>query len=125
MSTTQMNIRIERDVKAAGDKALAEVGLTPTEVVREVWSFAARNGHDRQKVRDMMGYLKEEAADTREERDRQRLAAFEEWLERGPQHVRESCASLGVDLASEPAVPADVLLEEAYDEEIERLWGAR
>ena len=37
----QMNVRIDDTVKRAGDMAFANAGLTPTQVVRSVWEFAA------------------------------------------------------------------------------------
>lgn len=37
----QMNVRIDDRLKAAGDGVFAKIGLTPTQVVRSVWEFAA------------------------------------------------------------------------------------
>ena len=39
----QMNVRIEESLKAAGDDVFASVGLTPTQVVRNVWEYAVRH----------------------------------------------------------------------------------
>ncbi|MBS5451601.1 MAG: type II toxin-antitoxin system RelB/DinJ family antitoxin [Coriobacteriia bacterium] len=36
----QLNARIGADLKHAGDKVFAAYGLTPSEVVRSVWSYA-------------------------------------------------------------------------------------
>ena len=37
----QMNVRIDDQLKAAGDSVFGDIGLTPTQVVRSVWEFAA------------------------------------------------------------------------------------
>ena len=44
MANTQMNIRIDEFLKARGDAAFANMGMTPTDVVRAVWEYAA--SHD-------------------------------------------------------------------------------
>lgn len=44
MTTTQMNVRIDGDMKARGDAVFSALGLTPTDVVRAVWGFAAEHG---------------------------------------------------------------------------------
>ena len=46
----QMNIRMSRSVKEAGDAALASVGFTPSEVVRTIWEKAAHRGKDLEDV---------------------------------------------------------------------------
>ena len=37
----QMNVRIDEKLKAAGDEVFSSIGLTPSQVVRQVWEFAA------------------------------------------------------------------------------------
>lgn len=37
----QMNVRIDERVKRAGDDVFNSLGLTPSQVVRSVWEFAA------------------------------------------------------------------------------------
>lgn len=47
--STQMNVRLSSDIKAAGDRALASVGVTPTQAVRSLWEHlaaAVRNPRD-------------------------------------------------------------------------------
>lgn len=41
---SQMNVRIEPDVKARGDEVFAAMGLSPSQVVRCVWKYAAEHG---------------------------------------------------------------------------------
>lgn len=40
---TQINVRIDSQLKAEGDSALAAAGITPTQAVRAVWTIAAKN----------------------------------------------------------------------------------
>ena len=37
MAATQMNTRIDEDLKRRGDEVIARYGLTPSQVVRAVW----------------------------------------------------------------------------------------
>ena len=37
----QMNVRIDDQIKRAGDAVFDSIGLTPTQVVRSVWEYAA------------------------------------------------------------------------------------
>ena len=46
MATTQMNVRLEDDLKRRGDAAFAAAGYTPTQVVRRIWERAAETGGD-------------------------------------------------------------------------------
>lgn len=40
---SQVNARIDADLKREGDAGLAAAGLTPTQAVRAIWELAARN----------------------------------------------------------------------------------
>ena len=41
---TQMNTRIDEDVKRRGDAVFAGMELTPSDVVRAVWEYASEHG---------------------------------------------------------------------------------
>ena len=41
----QMNVRIDRQLKEAGDAVLAHLGMTPSQAVRELWQYLIENGH--------------------------------------------------------------------------------
>lgn len=41
----QMNVRIDRQLKEAGDAVLAHLGMTPSQAVRELWQYLTENGH--------------------------------------------------------------------------------
>lgn len=41
----QMNVRIDRQLKEAGDAVLTHIGMTPSQAVRELWQYLTENGH--------------------------------------------------------------------------------
>lgn len=41
-TTTQINVRIDRELKAQGDAALLAAGLSPSEAIRALWELAVR-----------------------------------------------------------------------------------
>ena len=44
MPKTQMNVRIDSDLKTQGDNVFRLLGLTATDVVQAVWGYAAEHG---------------------------------------------------------------------------------
>lgn len=119
MASVQMNTRIERAVKERGDRALAAAGLNPSQVVRAVWRFAARNEGRPQAVRDLMEELGEPLPALEK-----KTVAREGWgiMEKG-------LAGLGVSMApapspEDPAALYEALRADAVDERLER-WGVR
>ena len=58
----QMNIRIEPELKKAGDAALADIGLTPTQAVRLVWEKAASRGKGLEELQELLIEGEEKAA---------------------------------------------------------------
>ena len=69
MSTemAQMNTRISRSLKERGDAALEKAGMTPSQAVRKLWDFAARNSHNPQII---------QSREAEEERARRRAVAL-------------------------------------------------
>lgn len=43
MATAQLNVRIDEDLKAAGDAVLERNGVPVVQVIRDVWSYMAEN----------------------------------------------------------------------------------
>ena len=58
--TVQMNVRIDEDLKEAGDIAFARIGLTPSQAVRLLWDYAARHANDPQTCSQLVEMLDEE-----------------------------------------------------------------
>lgn len=48
---TQMNVRLDSQLKRSGDEAFANAGLTPSQVVRTVWEFGSRHRDEPQVIR--------------------------------------------------------------------------
>lgn len=53
-TVAQINVRLDRGLKAAGDATLAEAGITPTELIRELWNKIARGTADVMQVREVL-----------------------------------------------------------------------
>lgn len=51
----QMNVRIDDQIKRAGDEVFGAIGLTPSQVVRSVWEFAAAHHEAPEIVRSAIG----------------------------------------------------------------------
>ena len=128
MTPVQMNVRIDQTLKREGDQAFEEIGYTPTEVVREVWGFAKRNRHKRRALAEMMDSLRDPRELERSKAEQEReLATFEQLLGEGRRQIEEICESCGIDFAQLAPLGEDdydQLLADAYDDEIERTWGA-
>lgn len=45
-ATVQLNVRMPRDLRDAGNAALESKGITPSEFVRAAWDTLARRGRD-------------------------------------------------------------------------------
>ena len=51
----QINVRIDRTLKEAGDAALAEAGISPSQVVRGLWGKLAERGTSLDEVMGALG----------------------------------------------------------------------
>lgn len=101
----QVNVRMNAEVKEAGDAALAEVGLSPSEAVRALWEAVGARGEVRERVLAALGMTHADAA--REERRARRMDLVNRMAAR--------YASLGGASGTDPAaLPA--LDEEAWDD---------
>ena len=82
MTAVQMNTRIDAALKADGDAAFAEFGYSPSEAVRLVWGFAARNRGNKRKMADLIRQLKSpREAEADQAAEDQRQAEAKRWLE--------------------------------------------
>jgi len=53
-ATVQLNIRMDRSLKEAGDEALAQIGLNPSQAIRALWEKASRRGADLDEVSTLL-----------------------------------------------------------------------
>lgn len=101
----QVNVRMSATVKDAGDAALAEVGLSPSEVVRALWEALGERGEIRERVLAALGMTHADA--TRKERRARR----QELVSRMAARYASLGEAGGVDPATLPA-----LGDEAWDD---------
>ncbi|MGI6217442.1 MAG: hypothetical protein ACOYIK_07515 [Coriobacteriales bacterium] len=71
MPVTQMNIRIDSDLKKSGDMVFSQLGLSPTEVVRLIWSYADRNRKDLSKIEYLVVSLRDGEAENNDDPETQ------------------------------------------------------
>lgn len=127
MGSVQMNVRIDRALKSSGDSVFQEMGITPTEAIRRLWSFASRNRANRQVVASLMESLRNPDDVQREGDDlMRRRSEAEAWVELLQKPVRDCYAKLGIDFDGLPPMTLDeqeLLLEGAYDEKYAEWLG--
>lgn len=78
MPPVQMNVRIDKKQKAAGDAVFALIGYTPTDVVRVMWGFAARNASEPTAVKDLLASIREPLDDAQLEQQKRRRLLLDE-----------------------------------------------
>lgn len=109
MATAQINARINIETKQRGDRALSEIGFTPTRAIRALWCFAGENLGNGEALRTMLEKLESAGKpDATEDREKRVLLA-----ESGPLIFEQALEDLGATLQAEDA-PYDDLLEQAY-----------
>ena len=113
MATAQINARIDRAVKLAGDRGLSEAGFTPTRAIRILWEFAGRNLHDRKAIREVLEAMERPAAARGDEAGERARRA-----EQAPGIVDAALAEMGVRRPGGPGLSDDELLEAAYLEKM-------
>ena len=100
----QMNVRIDRQLKEAGDTVLAHIGMTPSQAVRALWEYLVIN--------ERMP-SKEGSAEILSDEANQRFV--ESRAAQGSHIIRDACLKYGIpvpDLSSD----YDDLYEEAMAE---------
>lgn len=114
-ATTQLNARLDCDLKASGDEALLLIGLSPTQAVRALWEKAAKRGNDLEQVAAL---LSPEAR--KPEQSGQSRA--DEVVRSGWAFMDEAYKSLGINPDAVSDLPNDKeMLENAlYEKLVER-----
>ena len=111
----QMNARISRSLKERGDAALERAGYTPSQAIRKLWDYAARNLHDPHAIQNLFDAPNEAVQSEIEKERARRREAFQKDMN----IVAETYERLGVE-SSEHTINAswDELRDEAL---LERL----
>lgn len=108
MALSQMNIRIDEDVRIEGNLALESIGLTPSQAVRNMWGFAAANRSNPEKLRRTLKALEKPSSPDAERKQRRRL------IEEGWRIVPDGLAAMGVVLPPCDDTPYAELKDRAY-----------
>lgn len=83
----QMNVRIDRQLKEAGDTVLAHIGMTPSQAVRALWEYLVIN--------ERMP-SKEGSAEILSDEANQRFV--ESRATQGSHIIRDSCLKYGIPI---------------------------
>lgn len=123
----QVNVRMSAELKKAGDAVLAKAGITPSQAVRALWTYAADHEDDPRKVASMLmsnGTTAEEEAAERERAER--IRRRRELAARGPKLMEEGCRAMGIPWPPEPSSWTDEEWEEqAFIEQFGENWWER
>ena len=122
MSATQMNFRIDADVKASGNMALSESAITPSQLVHAVWEYLARNRHVPNAARKLLDFLASDgahadtgAATDRTDPDGLATAPASEVMA-GPLLIDQFYSELGIEKPKASSKSIEELKREAYEE---------
>ena len=113
----QINVRLDRELKEAGDRELERMGVTPSQAVRALWEKLARGGEDAEAVRKLLAEPPEPAREMSAAQKR-KLEVMEEIK----QSWQDLADTLGLDLST--FVPSeDEDRHDAYCEYQLEKWG--
>ena len=115
-ASAQLNVRMDPLLKAAGDAGLADIGFSPSEAVRALWTLAARRGKDAMQVKKLLATASNTVAEEAvvEEPD------VPDILRRGWNIVPEGMAKLGITLKPRSDTP-ESYEDMLYEEYLERM----
>ena len=92
---SQMNIRLDSDTKRAGDAVLAGAGVTPTELIRQLWQKVAQGADDLRQVEEVLAGTSP-AVITKQPASPDKLIA----MQRGRELFAKGLRELGVSTAT-------------------------
>lgn len=101
----QMNARISRSLKERGDAALERAGYTPSQAIRKLWDYAARNLHDPHAIQNLFDAPNEAVQSEIEKERARRREAFQKDMN----IVAETYERLGVE-------PSEHTINASWDE---------
>ena len=114
-ASSQLNVRIDSDLKRAGDAVFTSIGLSPSQAVRALWELAANHKDEPERLRAALFPHEEEvsvAAHDKEKARKLKLAA------QGPHIMEDVIRASGLNPidSSVPELSFDDLKELAYQE---------
>ena len=113
----QINVRLDRELKEAGDRELERMGITPSQAVRSLWEKLARGGADAEAVRKLL-IVQDEPEQEMSAAQKRKLEVMEEIK----QSWQDLADTLGLDLSTfKPSEDED--RHDAYCEYQLEKWG--
>ena len=109
MTSVQMNTRMNASLKTAGDLSIRESGSSPSEIVRAVWDYAARNRHKPKAIAALLDFLNDEQLG--ESGSGQLLAT------KGPRLIEAFCIERGIDPKSLAPTTYEDLKSATFDDD--------
>lgn len=120
-TTSQVNARLDAALKARGDRALSQAGLTPTQAVRDVWELAVRYSSEPEKLLAILEPDRIAREENAQAELRERTAKA---IDAGSSLLQQAFAKSGVPWPSTPDQRSyDDLKKEAYLESCGRDMG--
>ena len=114
----QINVRLDRELKEAGDRGLELIGITPSQAVRALWEKAAAGGKDAEAVRDALFGQEKEAEPEMSATQKRKLEVIEE-IKQSWQNLADT---LGLDMSTHVPMTDEELRESYCDYQLEK-WG--
>ena len=116
-TTAQINVRLDRELKEAGDRGLARRGISPSQAVRALWRVVGTDDKASQKACDVLLGLG--ADDVPSEAERQRFEALDSFENSRSAFLRK-LASVGVDFSLCAPMTEEEVLEARYEYLLEK-----
>lgn len=113
----QLNTRIDKELKRNGDAVFARHGLTPSEAVRALWEYAAKN-------QDLPPFMQNDAGsiarNSNPELERKLLLA-RDGAGLALRVAKEQCGYVGSDSITLSEQEWDSLIDRAYDDMLDEM----
>ena len=116
-ATAQINVRIDRELKEAGDRGLARRGITPSQAVRALWGIFATDGEEADRTSDVLLGMDFPREPT--ETETARLQAMQRF-EDSQKSFMELLAEAGVDPSSFTPMTEEEMREARYEHLLEK-----
>ena len=113
-AAAQINVRIDRSLKEAGDAVLAELGISPTQIVRALWAKLAER---REAPQEVLEVLQPNVRTAEEQAEIDRKLAI---IERATTRFERFAQDMGLDVNDYTPLTDEEMEEALWDEYLER-----
>ena len=120
MATAQINARIDANTKALGDRALSNIGYSPTKAIRSLWEFAGENINNLKALRELFDEI--------EQRSNARKSEATEWEKKvaeGPLIIERALREMGIEHYDPPDFSDKKVYEELLEEALYEKYAER